>query len=210
MSAEDEIERLTVENGGSRDKMKASKEVRSGTGQTPGSDTTAESGGPGMYQQGGLPKAAGGAGMFQQQGTNDAFLVGTLFLPNIDGKKPHGCIKRFLVTMEILHLGFFFAPNTSNFSLLPSINRDDLIGLYGEQRGAQNQLALDLLVDATSGAVSAEKIEWSKTVLDAWHAIVSWISPYSEAELELMKRELDIVVNHGDGEDPKILFPESV
>ncbi|CAN0295369.1 unnamed protein product, partial [Hapterophycus canaliculatus] len=74
-----------------------------------------------------------------------------------------------------------------------------------EQRVARNQLAYDLLAEATLGAIFFETIEASRTVLEAWHAIVSWISPSSEAEVELMRRQLDNLVNY-DGEDPKMFF----
>ncbi|CAN0456615.1 unnamed protein product, partial [Hapterophycus canaliculatus] len=74
-----------------------------------------------------------------------------------------------------------------------------------EQRVARNQLAYDLLAEATSGAIPFETVVASRTVLEAWHAFVSWISPSSEAEVELRRRHLDNMVNY-DGEDPKLFY----
>ncbi|CAN0462832.1 unnamed protein product, partial [Hapterophycus canaliculatus] len=116
-------------------------------------------------------------------------------------------MKPFLTFAEVNNLGYYFAPNTASIPLLnpASPNRDDLIGLNGEQRVARNQLAYDLLAEATSGAIFFETIEASRTVLEAWHAIVSSISPSSETAVGLMRRQLDNVVNY-DGEEPRLFI----
>ena len=80
-----------------------------------------------------------------------------------------------------------------------------LIDQYGERRVVDHKRAWCFLLDATADAPFEESLMAATNLVEAWHIIVSWGLPDSDAEKTLLVRQLE-TTKMLDDEDPKLFF----